>query len=173
MIFHTKFFYLCYQSFKYYETVFLSKFLYDDPWPPAWLFKRESCSRTLGKINIVILKVSDGGQNKVITTTNHHYFCSSCNFFCNCKWLPNKYWFFTQNSFTFFINHSNTMKWSFVLSFYMMTHDPLHGHSKEKAAVEPELRTVLLEVREIWTGSWTGNGVGFLKETGKGIFRGT
>ena len=34
----------------------------------------------------------------------------------------------------------------------MMTHDPLHGHSKEKAAVEPELRTVPLEVREIWTG---------------------
>ena len=29
------------------------------------------------------------------------------------------------------------MKQSFILSFYMMTHDPLHGHSKEKAAVEP------------------------------------
>ena len=28
------------------------------------------------------------------------------------------------------------MKQSFILSFYMMTHDPLHGHSKEKAAVE-------------------------------------
>ena len=37
----------------------------------------------------------------------------------------------------FFINHSNTIKWSFFLWFYKMTHDPLSGHWKKKAAVKP------------------------------------
>ena len=32
------------------------------------------------------------------------------------------------------------MKWSFFLSFYKMTHDPLSRHSKKKAAVEPGVK---------------------------------
>ena len=34
------------------------------------------------------LKVSDRGQNKVITTTNHRYFCSSYNFFVIVSGCP-------------------------------------------------------------------------------------
>ena len=34
-----------------------------------------------------------------------------------------------------------------------MTHDPQSDHWKKKAAVEPGLRAVLLDVTEIWTGN--------------------
>ena len=106
------------------------------------------------------LEVSDGGRNKVITTANHHYFCSSYNFFCNCKYLPKKYWVFTQNHFTFFISHSDTMKRSFFLCFYKITHDPLSGHLKKEAALEPGgMDTAvrcdrILEWQLNWQRSW-------------------
>ena len=65
------------------------------------------------------------------------------------------------------------MKLFFFLSFYKMTHDPLSDHSKKKAAVEPRVKDSAVRMTEIWTGNWTGKGVGYFMEDGEWILCGT
>ena len=54
-----------------------------------------------------------------------------------------------------------------------MTHDPLSDHSKKKAAVEPRVKDSAVRMTEIWTGNWTGKGVGYFMEDGEWILCGT
>ena len=62
--------------------------------------------------------------------------------------------------FYIFYHHSSTMKRSFFLSFYKMTHDPLSDHSKKKAALEPGVKDSAvrcdrnLDWQLIWQKSW-------------------
>ena len=105
-----------------------------------WWREFSFARRGTGKICIAVSWSLRLGTKQSNNNCKSSLFLLIIHFFCNCKCLPNKYWVFTQNHFTFFINHSNTMKLSSFPPFYKMTHDTLSGHLKKKAVVEPGVK---------------------------------
>ena len=54
------------------------------------------------KITMVVFLRHQMGTKQSTSNCKSSPFVLILQFFCNCKCLPNKYWAFTQNSFTFF-----------------------------------------------------------------------